>query len=142
MKKFTLLAAFVLLAVSACAKGKEPAPSASGTAAASGTAGGAEAPSADAVKQAEEIFANRCSPCHGPSGKGDGPASAGLTPKPRNLSDGAWQKEVDDAYLAKIVQYGGAAVGKSAAMPPNPDLNDKPQVIAALRLKIRSLKDK
>jgi hypothetical protein len=33
-------------------------------------------------------------------------------------------------------------VGKSAAMPPNPDLNDKPQVIAALRLKIRSLKDK
>ena len=42
-------------------------------------------------------------------------------------------------YIAKIVSYGGAAVGKSPAMPPNPDLAGKPEVAAALREKVRGL---
>ena len=77
--------------------------------------------------------------CHGASGGGDGPASAGLAPKPRNFQDAAWQKSVSDEYLAQIIQYGGAAVGKSAAMPPNPDLMSKPEVVAALAAHVRSL---
>lgn len=88
--------------------------------------------------QAAEIFATRCSPCHGAEGRGDGVASASLVPRPRNFHDAAWQSSVQDDYLAKIIQYGGAAVGKSAAMPANPDLRD-PAVIQALAMQVRSL---
>lgn len=88
--------------------------------------------------QAHEIFATRCTPCHGAEGRGDGVASASLVPKPRNFHDAAWQSSVQDDYLTKIIQYGGAAVGKSAAMPANPDLRD-PAVIQALALHVRSL---
>lgn len=92
----------------------------------------------EVMKEAQEIFSSRCTPCHGPQGKGDGPASAGLTPPPRNFTDKAWQSSVSDEHIEKIIQYGGAAVGKSPAMPPNPDLADKP-VVKGLREHIRSL---
>jgi mono/diheme cytochrome c family protein len=86
----------------------------------------------DPAAKAKEIFANRCVPCHGSTGQGDGPASASLNPKPRKYADPEWQKSVTDEYLEKIIKFGGAAVGKSAAMPNNPDLND-PAVISALK---------
>lgn len=93
-------------------------------------------------KEAADLFAGRCTLCHGAQGAGDGPASAGLTPRPRNLRDRAWQTGVTDEHIEKIITYGGAAVGKSPAMPPNPDLNSKPGVVAALREHIRSLAKK
>lgn len=93
----------------------------------------------EADREAREIFANRCAPCHGPQGAGDGPASAGLTPRPRNFQDRNWQNSVSDDHIDRIIQYGGAAVGRSPAMPANPDLVDRPAVVAALRRYIRSL---
>ena len=96
-------------------------------------------PSAAAQAEATKIFQTRCTPCHGAQGHGDGPTSKGLTPPPRNLADKAWQGTVDDAYLERVIQLGGAAVNKSPAMPPNPDLSDKPDVLKALRAKVRSL---
>jgi mono/diheme cytochrome c family protein len=93
----------------------------------------------DARAEARQIFESRCSTCHGAQGAGDGPASAGLEPKPRNFRDAAWQRSVSDAHIEKIVQYGGAAVGKSPLMPPNPDLVPRPEVVAALREHVRSL---
>ena len=33
-----------------------------------------------------EMFRSYCGPCHGRSGKGDGPAAAALTPKPADLT--------------------------------------------------------
>jgi mono/diheme cytochrome c family protein len=113
-----------------------PAPAASPAAA---PVSPAAEPSANAGAEADRIFSERCATCHGPNGGGDGPASAGLVPKPRNFQDAAWQKSVSDEYLAQIIQYGGAAVGKSAAMPPNPDLMSKPEVVAALAAHVRSL---
>ena len=89
---------------------------------------------------AEEVFATRCTPCHGAKGEGDGAASATLTPKPRNLTDPKWQSEVSDEHIEKIVLYGGAAVNKSPAMPANPDFDSKPGLVKALRAHIRSLK--
>lgn len=97
----------------------------------------AQAAAGDAKAQAQDIYKNRCTPCHGPSGKGDGPASAGLTPPPRNYSDPAWQKSVTDEHIEKIIKYGGAAVGKSPAMPANPDLTAKPQVVTELKNIVR-----
>lgn len=94
---------------------------------------------ADAQAQAQEIFNLRCVTCHGAQGAGDGPGSTSLTPPPRNFTDAAWQASVSDEHLEQIIQYGGAAVGLSAAMPSNPDLTGKPEVLAALVTVIRGL---
>jgi mono/diheme cytochrome c family protein len=99
---------------------------------------GADALTPAVMKEAEEVFNTRCSVCHGPRGAGDGAASAGLTPPPRNFQDTAWQTAVSDEHIERIIAYGGGAVGRSPAMPPNPDLADKP-VVKGLRAHIRGL---
>jgi mono/diheme cytochrome c family protein len=38
------------------------------------------------ASDAKEMFTSYCAPCHGASGKGDGPAAAALTPKPADLT--------------------------------------------------------
>ncbi len=94
---------------------------------------------ANARGEAEAIFAARCATCHGPQGAGDGPTAAALTPPPRNFQDHTWQVSVSDEHIEKIILQGGAAVGLSPLMPPNPDLSGKPEVIAALRAYVREL---
>jgi mono/diheme cytochrome c family protein len=86
----------------------------------------AAATSPAAAKEAGEIYRTRCALCHGASGKGDGAAAAGLTPKPRDYSDPAWQASVSDEQIEKIILQGGTAVGKSAMMPASPDLASSP----------------
>lgn len=137
------LAGFLAIGAWACGN-PEPTPSGSAPAPAAGEASSAPAPAAppaapDDTQAAEQIFATRCFTCHGPDGKGDGPGSAALTPKPRNFHDAEWQASVTDDHIAKIIQFGGAAVGKSPAMPGNPDLMSKPQVVAALVAHVRGL---
>jgi mono/diheme cytochrome c family protein len=88
--------------------------------------------------QAEEVFAQRCSACHGPDGWGNGPAAASLTTHPRNFHDRTWQASVNDHQIETIIQGGGPSVGKSELMPSNPDLVDQPAVVAALRAKVRA----
>jgi mono/diheme cytochrome c family protein len=39
------------------------------------------------ANNAPEMFRSYCAPCHGISGRGDGPAAAALTPKPANLTE-------------------------------------------------------
>jgi len=80
---------------------------------------------------AQDLYKTRCVPCHGETGKGDGPGAAALTPKPRNYTDATWQKSVKDEDIKKTILYGGAAVGKSPLMPGNPDL-DSPDKQAQL----------
>ena len=126
--------ATLALALPTLAGCKDPAPSAPST------ASGAVTITAEARTEATQIFATRCTPCHGPTGGGDGPASAGLTPRPRNFHDAAWQGTVNDQHIERIIQYGGAAVGKSPTMPANPDLMERPVVVAALREHVRSLR--
>jgi cytochrome c551/c552 len=85
-----------------------------------------------------EIFKTRCVTCHGESGKGDGPASVALNPKPRNYTDKEWQKSVTDEQIKKTITGGGASVGKSPIMPPQPDLAAKPEALDGLVKIIRS----
>jgi mono/diheme cytochrome c family protein len=58
-----------------------------------------------------------CGMCHGPAGKGDGPAAAALPTKPRNHTDGQYMNALKDDYLFKIIKDGGASVGKAQFMP-------------------------
>lgn len=89
----------------------------------------------DPVAAGKEIFNQVCIPCHGAEGKGDGPASASLDPKPRNLTDPAYMKQLDDRYLFELISRGGIAMGKSPQMPPQPTLavQDINNVIAFVR---------
>ena len=93
-----------------------------------------------AQANAKAIFSQRCTLCHGMDGRGTGPAAANLNPKPRDYSDAKWQASVTDEVLAKTIVEGGAAVGKSMMMPPNPDLKDKPEVVTELVHLIRAFK--
>ena len=137
----TMTAAIVLLFVATPLVGCDSGESTDEGSSSTGSSHAAPAgPSAADTAEATKIFQTRCTPCHGALGHGDGPTSKGLTPQPRNLSDGTWQSKVDDAYLERVIQLGGAAVGKSPAMPPNPDLADKPNILKALRAKVRSLR--
>jgi len=94
---------------------------------------------AAAVAESEQVWTTRCSLCHGAAGKGDGPASGPLNPKPRDLSDKKWQGSVDDAHIELVIVKGGTAVKLSPMMAANPDLESKPDVVRALRAKVRSL---
>lgn len=114
--------------------------SATVSACSSGSGGGAANISPAARQEAENIFSTRCATCHGPQGRGDGPGSAGLNPKPRNFTLASWQGSVTDQHISTIIVSGGPAVGKSAAMPPNPDLQAKPEVVAALVAHVRALR--
>lgn len=96
--------------------------------------------SEQAKAEAKQIFVTTCAACHGGEGRGDGPASASLAPPPRDLTDSQWQNSVEDEYIAKIIQYGGGAVGKSIAMPSNPAIGANKEVLTALVMYVRSLK--
>ena len=124
------------LAVSPLVGCKDRAPSGGPAPAASG----AVTITAEARTEAAQIFGLRCTPCHGSTGGGDGPASASLSPRPRNFHDPTWQSSVTDEHIERIIQYGGAAVGKSPAMPATPDLAERAAVIAALREHVRSFR--
>lgn len=128
----TILLASVL-ALASCGGSEDPAPS-ENSEATSNTEAAAIDPALGA-----EYYAITCTPCHGATGKGDGAASAALVPKPRDLTDKEWQASVDDEYLRKIIQYGGAAVGKQPTMPPNPVLGSQPETLASLVAHIRSM---
>lgn len=59
--------------------------------------------------KAPEKFGMFCVPCHGPAGKGDGPAAAVLNPKPRNFTDGTYMNTRTDAQLINVIKNGSAA---------------------------------
>ena len=69
------------------------------------------------IAKGKSIFTSYCASCHGPTGKGDGPAAAGLNPKPRDLSNTKVMEKLTDKYLADVISKGGPALGKSALMP-------------------------
>jgi len=60
----------------------------------------------DPLVLGNKIYQERCALCHGPEGKGDGPAAAGLNPKPRNHTDGSYMKTRTDEQLLDVIRHG------------------------------------
>jgi mono/diheme cytochrome c family protein len=56
------------------------------------------------------VYAQRCALCHGPEGKGDGAAAAGLNPKPRNHTDGAYMNSRTNDQLLAVIRNGKGAM--------------------------------
>ena len=60
----------------------------------------------DPLVLGNKIYQERCALCHGPEGKGDGPAAAGLNPKPRNHTDATYMKTRTDDQLLEVIRHG------------------------------------
>ncbi len=98
----------LLLGIAACST-KRPAPK---TAAAKAPLDSYE------LRLGKGTYRHYCQTCHGETGAGDGFNAFNLDPRPRDLSDPAFQKKKSDAELADTIRRGGAGVGLSALMPP------------------------
>jgi caa(3)-type oxidase subunit IV len=77
----------------------------------------AEEPAAPVAFNAATTFSTTCATCHGTDGGGDGPGSAALDPKPAAFNTEAFWEQTNEEEMAKVIQQGGAAAGRSAAMP-------------------------
>ncbi|MEJ7601799.1 MAG: cytochrome c [Kofleriaceae bacterium] len=125
-----LLAA--LAVVVACGKGDVPPEPSSGVTSGQETGPKKRVVDPEADQEAQQLFVSACSTCHGMDGKGGGPVSVSLNPKPRNYTDPTWQATVTDTQIKQIILEGGAAVGKSPSMMAFPSLKDQPAVLDAL----------
>ena len=137
----------VLVLGFACSKNNEPPPPSSGVPGAkpeSGQKGQQGKPGTGTTMTGDEraaaLFGQLCQTCHGPNGDGNGPVAASLPVKPRNYTDPAWQASVTDEQIKDIIVKGGAAVGKNAMMPGNPNLADDPDELNGLVKIIRGFK--
>jgi mono/diheme cytochrome c family protein len=55
-----------------------------------------------AVGSGKKLYEDRCADCHGLKGRGDGPASIDLDPKPGDLSKPALREQPDGVLFWKI----------------------------------------
>lgn len=56
------------------------------------------------IAAGKALYTQHCLPCHGPAGKGDGPASKDLNPKPHDLSLPVVAEQSDGALFWKITE--------------------------------------
>ena len=134
MRFVHLSSLLALVALVACG---EPVPSSSRPAAAGKTAAAPRKRGPDA----KAMFESLCVTCHGNTGHGDGPGAGALQPKPRSFADAAWQDSVTDEHIRKTIVFGGAAVGKSAMMPAQPQLKSQDAILDGLVGIVRAFRD-
>jgi mono/diheme cytochrome c family protein len=68
--------------------------------------------------QGKRIFYQQCVWCHADATPAGPSNRSNLTPVPPLLNDGATLNAESEEYLQNLVTLGGAAMGKSAMMPP------------------------
>jgi mono/diheme cytochrome c family protein len=62
------------------------------------------AANADSIAAGKNVYIKQCLSCHGTAGKGDGPASKDLNPKPHDLGAPAVVAQTDGALFWKITE--------------------------------------
>jgi mono/diheme cytochrome c family protein len=141
LKNLSLLCLVGGLSLASCSKAEvKPEPAKEAAEPAQPAAAASPDTGAEATYAAKTLFQTKCVVCHGSVGIGDGPGAAALTPKPRAFADATWQASVADEQIENTIVMGGAAVGKSPAMPGNPDLQSKPEVVKELVKIVRAFK--
>jgi len=66
--------------------------------------------SPQSAARGRELFLQACQACHGPEGRGDGPATAGLSKRPKDLTRIAAPPIFPDGVLAYRIRNGGEAM--------------------------------
>jgi mono/diheme cytochrome c family protein len=90
-----------------------------------GVSGVAAQGKGDAAAGKTLYTANKCQTCHGDAGKGDGAMGQKLKDKPSDwTAGGGGLKGLDDQKIFDSIKKGGAAIGKSKAMPAAPKLSE------------------
>lgn len=74
---------------------------------------------ANAAASGKKLYKVMCFVCHGPKGKGDGMAGAGLTPKPTDLTSEAVQSQSDGAIFWKIAEGRAPMASYKSSIPEN-----------------------
>ena len=104
----------------------------------------APAPAADAATRGQQSYEQLCASCHGPAGKGDGPAGLAALPMPRDFSVGQFKFDADsdgrpgtDNDLFLVIRDGALAAGGNPLMAAWGHLGD--EGIRELVVYIRSL---
>lgn len=154
-----LLALAAVFLVQGCAKQEPPdkpqvastpapqSPAGPPAAAVSSTATGTTTPAAttSVAASGQKVYATFCTTCHGPGGKGDGPAAASLNPKPTNFAAAEFKYDVngngrkgDVEDIKAIVHDGAAKHGGSPLMAPWPMI--APDQLQALAEHVASLR--
>ncbi len=85
---------------------------------------GLGAPSACQAQAGGKIFIDKCAPCHGDKGKGNGPLASTFDPKPRDFcAPEFWQGDVDKKIADSVTK------GKGQMIPVNLNPNEIKAVI-------------
>lgn len=66
-------------------------------------------PTPENLAAGKSLYATNCAPCHGDSGRGDGPVVHLLRTKPKDLANGV-SKDLPDGYLYGTIRDGGIAM--------------------------------
>jgi mono/diheme cytochrome c family protein len=72
-----------------------------------------------AAQKGQKLYSKLCWTCHGKSGLGDGPAGAGLNPKPKSFADKDVQMQSDGELFWKLSN------GKGMMVPYKHSLNEE-----------------
>ncbi len=65
-------------------------------------------PTASSIAEGKALFQTHCAVCHGPRGRGDGPAASGLNPRPTDLTQSAMM--LRDGVMAGVITDGRGAM--------------------------------
>jgi mono/diheme cytochrome c family protein len=74
------------------------------------------AATADSIAKGRRLAFESCSECHGESGRGDGPAAAGLQPRPASWRSREFKAQSDGCIFSKLTD-GRGAMPPTKAMP-------------------------
>lgn len=91
----------------------------------------AETPERQEARAAAALWSVSCMPCHGPGGRGDGPARPAGAPV-ADLTDAAWQRARTDEQIAAVIAQG-------RGMMPGFAEQVSPRGVAALVRHVRRL---
>jgi mono/diheme cytochrome c family protein len=95
----------------------------------------------------EQTYEQLCISCHGPEGKGDGPAGISALPMPRDFSVGQFKFDADsdgrtgtDTDLFLVIRGGALKAGGSPLMAAWPNLSDERlrELVAYIRSLVQS----
>ncbi|RJR17222.1 MAG: cytochrome c [Nitrospiraceae bacterium] len=85
------------------------------------------------LSDAEKIYRQYCSSCHGDRGDGNGFNAKNLDPRPANHTDQLFMSKRTDHELFEAISGGGRAIGRAAVMPPWGNTLDSSQITSLVR---------